>query len=98
MECSGGCASLIWGEGLSHAQPREGEPDGGHCGAESVGGRPFELGCRAVGGLGCGPARTGLAGCGFGGGCCGHRFCDLLEGWMEGPAAQTADRLVAAQA
>jgi len=24
--------------------------------------------------------------------------CDLLESWMEGPAAQTADRPVAAQA
>jgi len=24
--------------------------------------------------------------------------CDLLEGWMEGPAAKTADRLVAARA
>ncbi len=24
--------------------------------------------------------------------------CDLLEGWMEGPAAQTEDRLVAARA
>ncbi len=23
--------------------------------------------------------------------------CDLLEGWMEGPAAKTADRLVAAR-
>lgn len=31
-------ASRVFGEGLSHPQPREGELDGGHDGAESLGG------------------------------------------------------------
>ena len=38
MERSGGCSSLLWGEGLTSAQPREGEFHSGHRGAESLGG------------------------------------------------------------
>jgi len=61
MERSGGCRSLFRCEGLTDAQPREGEPDGGHGGAESLGGGALEL----AGGV--------LAGVeGFGGGCNGH--------------------------
>jgi hypothetical protein len=74
MECSVGCASLLRGEGPSRPQPREGEPDGGHRGAEPLGGGAFELVGRVVGGLGCGPARGVLAGVVGGCGCGGHRY------------------------
>jgi hypothetical protein len=43
IERSGGCRALRRGEGLSDPQPREGEPDGGHRGAESLGGGAFLL-------------------------------------------------------
>ena len=45
MERSGRRRALLRGEGLTDAQPREGEPDGGHRGAEAVGCGAFELGC-----------------------------------------------------
>jgi len=61
MERSGCCRSLLWGEGLSNAQPREGEFHGRHRSAASAGGGAFELAGRGVGGLGCSPARTGSA-------------------------------------
>ena len=38
MERSGRCRALFRGEGLTDAQPREGEPNGGHREAEPVGG------------------------------------------------------------
>ena len=73
MERSGCCRALFGGEGLSDAQPREGEFHCGHRRAEPVGGGAFELGGRGVGGLGCRPAVGVLAGVvGCGGGCCGH--------------------------
>jgi hypothetical protein len=43
MERSGRRRALLRGEGLANAQPREGEPDGGHGGAESLGGVAFLL-------------------------------------------------------
>jgi hypothetical protein len=49
MERSGGCRALLRGEGLTNAQPCEGEPDGGHRGAESLGGGPFLLRDRLLG-------------------------------------------------
>ena len=79
MERSGGCRSLLRGEGLSDAEPREGEPDGGHCGAEPLGGIRVGLGGGIGGGLGCGPAGGVLAGVvGCGGGCCGHEMFPVL--------------------
>jgi len=48
MERSGGRRSLLRGEGLSDAEPREGGANGGHRGAESLGGGAFELGRRIV--------------------------------------------------
>jgi hypothetical protein len=72
MERSGCRRPLLRGEGLSDTEPREREANGGHRGAEPVGGGAFELGCRGVRGLGCGPARCVLAGRGFGGCCGGH--------------------------
>ena len=74
MERSGGCRALLWGEGLTDAQPREGEANGGHRGAEPLGGVGGSLRGGIGGGLGCGPSDCVLAGCGFGGGCCGHRY------------------------
>jgi len=62
MERSGGRRALLRGEGLSDAQPREGEFHGSHGGAESVGGGAFELRGRVGGGLGCGQAGGVLAG------------------------------------
>ena len=62
MERSDCRRALHRGEGLTDAQPCEGEFHGGHRGAESLGGGAFELGCRGVGGLGCGSARGVLAG------------------------------------
>jgi hypothetical protein len=38
MEHSGCRSALLWGEGPSDAEPREGEFHGGHRGAEPVGG------------------------------------------------------------
>jgi hypothetical protein len=72
MERSGCRRSLLRGEGLPDSQPREREFHGGHCGAESLGGRAFELAGRGVGWLGCGPAVCALAGVGGCGGCGGH--------------------------
>jgi hypothetical protein len=72
MERSSCSRALLWSEGLSDAQPREGEPDGGHGGAESLGGIGRGLVNGRVVGLGCGSRGLVLAGCGFGGGCCGH--------------------------
>jgi hypothetical protein len=43
MERSSGCRALLRGEGLSNAEPREGEANGGHRGSESVGGGAFLL-------------------------------------------------------
>jgi hypothetical protein len=43
MERSGCRRALLWGEGLSDTQPREGEFHGGHRGAESLGGITFLL-------------------------------------------------------
>ena len=41
MERSGRRRALFRGEGLTDPQPREGEPDGGHGGAEPLGGGAF---------------------------------------------------------
>ncbi len=38
MERSGCCRALFRSEGLTDAQPCEGDANGGHCGAESLGG------------------------------------------------------------
>ena len=95
MERSGCRRSLLRGEGLPDAQPREGEFHGGHRGAEPVGGGAFELGCRGVGGLGCGSARGVLAGRGFGSGCGGHwvRGISLkVVGWKARPQRHRAAR------
>ena len=62
MERSGRRRALLRGQGLTNPEPREGEPDDGHRGAESLGGVAFELGCWSIGGLGCGPAGYVLAG------------------------------------
>jgi hypothetical protein len=76
MERSGCCRALLRGEGLSDAQPREGEFHGGHRGAQAVGGGAFELGCRGVGVRG---SVCGVSGCRwFGGGCCGHEMVPVL--------------------
>ncbi|MCE9630872.1 MAG: hypothetical protein K8S94_09200 [Planctomycetia bacterium] len=72
MKRSGCRSSLLRGESLTDAQPREGEFHGGHGGAEPLGGVGGGLGDGRIGGLSCGPARCALAGCGLGGGCCGH--------------------------
>ena len=74
MERSGCCRPLFRGEGLTDAQPSEGEPDGGHGGTESLGGVGGGLGDGTVVGLGCRPARGVLAGVVGCGGCCGHWY------------------------
>jgi hypothetical protein len=79
--------ALFRGEGLTDAQPREGEFRGSHCGAESLGGARGGLGGGIGGGLDCGPARGVLAdvvGCG---GCCGHRNEGLREDGLRNWAA-----------
>jgi len=90
MERSGGCRSLLRGEGLSDAQPSEGEFHGGHGGAEPLGGVAFLLRNRLPGftlAASRGYVLGGVGGCG---GCGGHMGArDLLEGWIECPAAQT---------
>jgi len=96
MKRSGCRRELLRGESLTDTLPCEGEFHGGHHGAESLGGVGGSLGCRGVGGLGCGPARGVQAGRGFGGGCCGHwvRGISLgVVGWKARPQI-----LVAAQA
>jgi len=72
MERSGRRRALLRGEGLPDAQPREGEANGGHRGAESLGGGAFGLGEERVGGLGCASRGLVAAGRGFDGGCCCH--------------------------
>jgi hypothetical protein len=72
MERPGCCRALLWGEGLTDAQPCEGEPDGGHRGAESLGGgtllqRDGLLGLTLSASGGC--VLAGVGGCGY---CCGH--------------------------
>jgi len=74
MERSGGCSSLLRGEGLSNAQPREGEANGGHRGAEPVGGGAFLLRDRLLGLTLSATWGNLLAGVVGGGGCCGHRY------------------------
>jgi hypothetical protein len=49
MERSGCCCALLWGEGLTNTEPREGKPDGDKSGAESVGGVGGGLGDGRVG-------------------------------------------------
>jgi hypothetical protein len=83
MERSGRRRALLWGEGLSNAEPREGEFHGGHRGTESVGGGAFELGGRGVGRLGCRPAGCVLAGVVGCGGCCRHEMVPVF-GLREG--------------
>jgi hypothetical protein len=53
MKRSGCCRSLLRGQGLSNPEPSEGEPDGGHGSAESLGGVGGGLGDGRVGWLGC---------------------------------------------
>lgn len=62
MRRSDCCGSLLRGERPAYAQPRKGEPDGGHCGANSLSGKAFELVWRGVGELRRRPARRVLAG------------------------------------
>jgi hypothetical protein len=72
MERSGSRRSLLRGEGLTDAQPREGEFHGGYRGPEPVGGGAFLL---RDGLLGLTLSATGgylLAGVGGRGGCCCH--------------------------
>jgi len=49
MERSGSCRALLWPKGLSHPEPSEGEPDGGHRGAEPLGSASFLLRDRLLG-------------------------------------------------
>jgi len=96
MERSGRCRALFGCEGLPDAQPREGEFHGGHRRAESVDGVWGGLGDGRVVGLGCASRGWVLAGCGFGGGCCGHSVRGIsfgVVGWKARPR-----RLVAARA
>jgi hypothetical protein len=99
MERSGCCRALLWGEGLTNAQPREGEPDGGHRGAESLGGVGgglgdglllgwlwIELGWLLAGVVGSVVVAVDIG------------TWNLLGELDESPTAKTADRLVAARA
>jgi hypothetical protein len=76
MKRPGCCRSLLRGQGLSDTEPREGEPDGGHGGTESLGGVGSGLGDGRVGWLGRGPVRGVLAGVVGCGGCCGHWYVE----------------------
>jgi hypothetical protein len=84
-ERSGCCSPLLRGEGLTDAQPSEGEFHGGRRGAESLGGGAFELGGRRVRRRGCGPARGERAGRGLISGCSGN-----IPLWAEGNTLSVA--------
>ena len=84
---------LVRGEGLTDAQPCEGEFHGGHRGAEPDDGGAFELGCRGVAGLGCGSARGVLAGVGGCGRSGGHGMVPVFGSWeWPGPGLTTRSR------
>jgi hypothetical protein len=82
MERSGCRRALLRGEGLTDPKPRESEPDGGHRGAEPLGGVGGSLRGGIGAGLGYGPAGGVLAGVVGIGGCGGHSFlwCWCVDG------------------
>jgi hypothetical protein len=67
MERPGCRVALLWKERLAGAEPREGESDGSHRGAEPVRGGALGLGGGGGGYGGRGPVRGVLAGVGSGG-------------------------------
>jgi hypothetical protein len=72
MERPGCRVALLWKERLAGAEPREGESDGSHRGAEPVRGGALGLGGGGGGWGSSGPVRVGLAGVGGGSG--GHEY------------------------
>jgi hypothetical protein len=76
MERSGGCRALFRVKGLADAQPCEGDANGGHRGAESLGGGAFLLRDRLLGFTLSAARGNLLAGVVGSGGCCGHWYVE----------------------
>jgi hypothetical protein len=74
MERSGSRRALFGGQGLSDAEPREGEANGGHRGAAPVGGGAFLLRDGLLRFTLAAARRYVLAGVGGGGACGGHEM------------------------